>query len=83
MSFMRTLRRATVYFEADVHRVLRLKAAAHERSMSDLVNDAAKVALAEDAADLEAFDKRRKERSTLFEGFVRGMKRRGRLWGPD
>ena len=79
MSAMSTPKRATVYFEADVHRAQRLRAAANERSMSDMVNDAVKAALAEDAVDLEAFDKRRKERSTPFESFVRGMKRRGRL----
>ena len=72
-------KRATVYFEADVHRALRLRAAANDRSMSDMVNDAVKAALAEDAVDLEAFDERRKERSSSFESFVRGMKRRGRL----
>jgi len=76
---MSTPKRATVYFEADVHRALRLRAAANERSMSDMVNDAVKAALAEDAADLEAFYERRKQRSTSFESFVRGMKRRGRL----
>lgn len=72
-------KRATVYFEADVHRALRLRAAANDRSMSDMVNDAVKAALAEDVADLEAFEERRKERSSPFESFVKGMKRRGRL----
>ena len=72
-------KRATVYFEADVHRALRLRAAANDRSMSDMVNDAVKAALAEDAVDLEVFAERRKERSSSFESFVRGMKRRGRL----
>jgi hypothetical protein len=72
-------KRATVYFDADVHRALRLRAAANDRSMSDMVNDAVKAALAEDSVDLEAFDDRRKERSSPFESFVRGMKRRGRL----
>ena len=76
---MTTPKRATVYFEADVHRALRLRAAANERSMSDMVNDAVRAALAEDAVDLEAFDERRKERSIPFERFVRGMKLRGRL----
>ncbi len=76
---MSTPKRATVYFEADVHRALRLRAAANDRSMSDMVNDAVRAALAEDAVDLEAFDERRKERSAPFESFVRGMKRRGRL----
>ena len=76
---MATPKRATVYFEADVHRALRLRAAANDRSMSDMINDAVKAALAEDVADLEAFEERRKERSTSFESFVKGMKRRGRL----
>ena len=79
MLAMSTPKRATVYFEADVHRALRLRAAADERSMSDMVNDAVRLALAEDAADLEAFDERRGEKSSPFESFVRGMKRRGRL----
>jgi hypothetical protein len=76
---MATPKRATVYFEADVHRALRLRAAANDRSVSDMVNEAVKAALAEDAEDLEAFDERHQERAAPFESFVRGMKRRGRL----
>jgi len=53
MARMDTQKRATVYFEPDVHRALRLKAAASDRSISDMVNDAVKAALAEDAEDLE------------------------------
>ena len=79
MPFMSNPKRATVYFEADVHRALRLRAAANDRSVSDMVNDSVKAALTEDVADLEAFEERRKERSTPFESLVRGMKRRGRL----
>ena len=70
-------KRATVYFEAEVHKALRLRAAANDRSISDLVNDAVRVSLAEDAADLSAFDRRKKERSVSFDSFVQGMKRRG------
>jgi plasmid stability protein len=72
-------KRATVYFEPDVHRALRLRAVANDRSISDMVNDAVKATLAEDAKDLAAFGRRRNERSVSFESFVRGMKRRGRL----
>ena len=74
---MSTPKRATVYFEAEVHKALRLRAAANDRSISDLVNDAVRVALAEDAADLSAFERRKKERSASFDSFVQGMKRRG------
>jgi plasmid stability protein len=76
---MDTSKRATVYFDSDVHRALRLKAAAADRSISDMVNDAVKAALAEDASDLAAFTERKKERSLSFETFVQGLKRRGRL----
>lgn len=74
---MSTPKRATVYFEAQVHKALRLRAAANDRSISDLVNEAVRHSLAEDAADLSAFEKRRKERSVSFDSFVQGMKRRG------
>lgn len=79
MSPMDIQKRATVYFEADVHRALRLRAAASDRSISDMVNDAVKAALAEDAEDLAAFAERKTEKSLSFETFVQGLKRRGRI----
>ena len=79
MSNMDTQKRATVYFESDVHRALRLKAAAADRSISDMVNDAVKAALAEDADDLAAFADRKNEKSLSFDSFVQGLKRRGRI----
>ena len=41
--------RATIYFEPKIHRALRLKAAETDRSVSDLVNEAVQLSLAEDA----------------------------------
>jgi hypothetical protein len=76
---MDTPKRATVYFEGAVHRALRLKAAATDRSISDMVNEAVRVALAEDAEDLTAFDDRKGERSVSFESFVRALRQRGRI----
>jgi plasmid stability protein len=76
---MESPKRATVYFTADVHKALRLRAAASDRSISDMVNDAVRTALAEDAADLGAFAERRGEKSVSFESFVGGLKRRGRI----
>jgi hypothetical protein len=60
-------KRATVYFEPEIHRALRLKAAATDRSISDMVNDAVKLALAEDGEDLAAFEERAREKSVGFE----------------
>ena len=51
-------KRATVYFDPELHRALRLKAVETERSISELVNEAVKLTLAEDAEDLAAFEER-------------------------
>jgi plasmid stability protein len=76
---MSTPKRATVYFDPEVHKALRLRAAASDQSISDMVNEAVRASLAEDAADLAAFDQRKRERSVSFDSFVQGMKRRGAL----
>lgn len=72
-------KRATVYFDPVLHRALRLKAAETDRSMSDLVNEAVRQSLAEDAADLLAFDERRDEPELSFESVVKDLKRLGKL----
>lgn len=74
-----TQKRATVYFDADLHRALRLKAAETERSMSELVNEAVKLTLAEDAEDLAAFEERAAEPNLLFEDVVKDLRRRGKI----
>ena len=74
-----TAKRATVYFEPDIHRALRLKAAASDDSMSDIVNRAVRLSLAEDVEDLETFQKRKREPNLDFEQFVKALKRRGKL----
>ena len=74
-----SLKRATVYFEAEIHRALRLKAATSEKSISDMVNDAVKLSLSEDAEDLEAIEARKREPNLDFAQFVKALKRRGKL----
>jgi plasmid stability protein len=69
---MTTPKRATVYFQPGVHKALRLRAAASNQSISNMVNDAVKALLAEDAVDVAAFDSRKRERSQSIEAFVRG-----------
>jgi plasmid stability protein len=64
---MGSTKRATIYFEPEIHRALRLKAATSDRSISDMVNDAVKRTLAEDADDLQAIEKRKREPNLDFE----------------
>ena len=56
-----------------------MKSAVSERSISEMVNDAVRVALAEDADDLSAFDSRADEPTIDFDDFVKNMKRSGKL----
>ena len=72
-------KRSTIYFEPDIHKALRLKSAVSERSISEMVNDAVRISLAEDADDLAAFDDRENEPTIDFEDFVKRMKRSGKL----
>ena len=72
-------RRATINFDADVHRALRLGAAACNRSISDMVNEAVRMTLAEDADDLIDSDQRHAEESSSFEEFVTGLRNGGRI----
>ena len=72
-------KRTTIYLDADTLRALKMKAVVMERSVSYLVNDAVKQLLAEDAADLEAFEERSGESDLDFEDVVRDLKRRGRV----
>ena len=72
-------KRATIYFEPDIHKALRLKSAVSERSISEMVNDAVRYSLAEDADDLAAFDDRAEESTIDFEDFVKNMKRSGKI----
>jgi len=72
-------KRATVYFDPALHRALRLKAAETDRSLSDLVNEAVRQSLAEDAEDLAAFDERVAEPDLPFESVVKELKRSGKI----
>ena len=72
-------KRATVYLDPEVHQALRSKAVATERSISEIVNEAVRHELAEDAEDLAAFQERAGEPLLDFEEVVQDLKRRGRI----
>ena len=72
-------KRATVYFDADLHRALRMKAASNSQTVSEIVNEAVRRALAEDAEDLAAFKKRSREPRMNFETLVGSLRKRGKI----
>jgi len=70
-------KRTTVYFDPDLHKALRLKSVETSKSLSELVNEAVREALAEDAEDLAAFEERAKEPLIGYEDMVKRLKKDG------
>lgn len=72
-------KRATVYMDPKLHKALRIKAIETSHSMSDLVNEAVAISLAEDAEDLAAFKDRAHEPLISFEDALKELKRHGKI----
>jgi hypothetical protein len=73
------IKRATIYFDPSVHRVLRLKSIETAQSVSALVNDAVTTALREDLDDLNVFRKRAREPTISFETALKELQRNGKI----
>ena len=72
-------KRSTVYFNPDLHRALRIKAAHTQRTVSDLVNDAVRMAFREDQEDLAAFVERQSEPVMTYEALLKDLKAHGKI----
>ena len=74
-----TTKRTTVYLDQELHRVLRLKAAVTDRSMSELINELIRERLTEDAEDLKAFRDRTDEPVISYESLLQELQTHGKL----
>ena len=72
-------KRATVYFDPQLHRALRIKAAETDQPISKIINDSVRLSLGEDAEDLAAFEERAKEPNLSFESVLKDLRKRGKL----
>ena len=72
-------KRATIYLDPDLHKALKIKAAQSDRTLSELVNIAVRLSLAEDHEDLLAFDERKDEPSLDFEEVLKELKASGKI----
>ena len=72
-------KRATIYFQPEIHKALRIKAASTERSISELVNEAVREALREDREDLAAFADRTAEPTMTYEALLENLKAHGKI----
>jgi hypothetical protein len=73
------IKRATIYMDSELHRALRMKAAETSSTISEIVNHAVKLVLAENAEVLAALEERAKEPLFSFEDVLRELKRKGRI----
>jgi hypothetical protein len=77
---MKTItKKSTIYFDPQIHKALRLKAAETDSSVSDIVNEAIRIVFAEDAEDIAAFSERAHEPNLSFEEVLKDLKRRGKI----
>ena len=73
------MRRATVYIDDDLHKALRIKSMETDSTISEIVNEAVRVALQEDREDLMAVEERKDETSVSYEAFLKELKDRGQI----
>ena len=72
-------KRSTVYFEPEIHHALRIKAATTHQSVSEVVNEAVRIALREDQDDLNAFAQRADEATLSYEELLEDLKSHGKI----
>jgi len=72
-------KRATIYLDPELHKIIKLKALETSRSISDLVNEAIRHELAEDQVDLEVFDERLSEPTVSYEKMLKELKADGKI----
>ena len=72
-------KRATIYFDPTIHKVIKMMAVETEHSISDIVNEALRHELAEDASDLSVFTERAKEPTISYEALLKKLKADGKI----
>ena len=72
-------KRATVYFDPDIHKALKVRAAATQQSLSDLVDAALRQQMAEDQDDLSAIADRISEPEMTYEALLDELKKHGKI----
>ena len=72
-------KRSTVYFDPAIHQAVRIKAASSHLSVSEIVDEALRMQLAEDQEDLSAFDARVREPEMSYESLLKDLKKYGKI----
>lgn len=72
-------KRATIYFDPELHKALKIKALETSRSITDLVNQAVRESLTEDAEDVLAYEERKNEPVISYDQMLKKLRKDGRI----
>ena len=72
-------KKATIYLDPDIHRALKIKAAATCSSISKLIDNAIRHELAMDEEDLRTFEERVSEPTVSFAKVLKDLKANGKV----
>ncbi len=72
-------KRSTIYFEPNIHRALKVRAASSHLSVSELVDEAVRLLMSEDQEDLAAFSERESEKEISYEALLNDLKKHGKI----
>ena len=73
------LKRTTIYLDSQLHQAVKMRAVQSHSSVSDLVSEAIRLSLKEDAMDLKAIKDRVREPAVSYETVLKNLKRDGLL----
>lgn len=68
-------KRATVYFDPEIHKILKIKAAETSTTISEIINKTIRSELLEDQEDLQAFKERVSEPVITYEKLLNDLKK--------
>jgi hypothetical protein len=72
-------KRSTVYFDPAIHQALKQRAASSDLSLSELIDEAIRLLMREDQADLSAFSDRANKPGITYEALLKDLKRHGKI----
>ena len=72
-------KRATVYFEPDIHQALKIRSASAQVSVSELIDEAVRLLLREDQEDLAAVAQRAQEPEISYEDLLNDLRAHGKI----
>ena len=75
----KNLKRATIYFDGEIHKALKIKAAETNQSISELVSKAVTLTFREDLEDLADIQNRISEPNITFEAILSELKESGKI----